>query len=85
MHNGYRQRPEEVGEMYGVYHAIEHAEASGEILDASDIEVTYENLTHVFKRGKIDRSLQGPSLTRGVNTGIYNEVTARKRPLGSDV
>lgn len=82
---GERRRPEELGELAGVFHAIEHAESNGETLARDDIEVEYESLTHVFKRGKIERSLTGPSHIRAVSQAIYDEVNSRKRPLGSDV
>jgi hypothetical protein len=86
LYQGAARRPEERGELSGIYHAIQHAEANGETLASSDIEVAYESLTHVLKRGKTVKSLQyPPPVTRGVSHSIFNEVNARKRPLGSDV
>jgi hypothetical protein len=82
---GEQPHPEELGELFGIYRAMQHAEANGESLSASDIDLAYESLTHVFKRRKIDHSLQGRSYTRGVSRHLYDAVNARKRPLGSGV
>jgi len=58
---------------------MKHAESNGETLGYDDIEVVYEGLTHIFKRGKIDRSITGPNFTRGVSRATFHEVNARKR------
>ena len=81
---GERVRPEDRGEMYGVYHAIKDAEARGETLARDDIEVEQEIFTHTLKGGKIEKSAKAAPITRSVSQEIYNEVNARKRPLGSD-
>jgi hypothetical protein len=85
IHQGERRQPEDTGELFGVYEAMKHAEPNGETLGYDDIEVVYQGLTHIFKRGKIDRSTTGPNFTRGVSRATFHEVNARKRPLGSDI
>ena len=61
IHEGEARQPEDIGELFGVYEAIKHAEANGEALDHGDIEVMYEGLTHILRRGRSTARLRAPT------------------------